>query len=81
MARIKDIAPEAVAINLLFSFLDDSSEVAIEKAITDAGFPCFVSRSSAVLPVYKEYERGIATWLNARSGRLSPVICTGSGCR
>lgn len=71
VARIKDIAPEAVAINLLFSFLDDSSEVAIEKAITDAGVPVFVSRSSAVLPVYKEYERGIATWLNAS---LGPVV-------
>ena len=71
VARVKDIAPEAVAINLLFSFLDDSSEVAIEKAITDAGVPVFVSRSSAVLPVYKEYERGIATWLNAS---LGPVV-------
>ena len=71
VARIKDLAPEAVAINLLFSFLDDSSEVAIEKAITDAGVPVFVSRSSAVLPVYKEYERGIATWLNAS---LGPVV-------
>ena len=71
VARIKDLAPEAVAINLLFSFLDDSSEVAIEKAIADAGVPVFVSRSSAVLPVYKEYERGIATWLNAS---LGPVV-------
>ena len=71
MVRIKDLAPEAVAINLLFSFLDDSSEVAIEKAITDSGLPVFVSRSSAVLPVYKEYERGIATWLNAS---LGPVV-------
>ena len=71
VARIRDLAPEAVAINLLFSFLDDSSEVAIEKAIADAGVPVFVSRSSAVLPVYKEYERGIATWLNAS---LGPVV-------
>ena len=71
VARIKDLAPEAVAINLLFSFLDDSSEVAIEKAIADAGVPVFVSRSSDVLPVYKEYERGIATWLNAS---LGPVV-------
>ena len=71
VVRIKDLAPEAVAINLLFSFLDDSSEVAIEKAITDSGLPVFVSRSSAVLPVYKEYERGIATWLNAS---LGPVV-------
>ena len=71
VTRIKDLAPEAVAINLLFSFLDDASEVAIENAITNAGLPVFVSRSSAVLPVYKEYERGVATWLNAS---LGPVV-------
>ena len=71
VAKIKDLAPEAVAINLLFSFLDDSSEVAIENAIKNENLPVFVSRSSAVLPVYKEYERGIATWLNAS---LGPVV-------
>ncbi|MDH3871596.1 MAG: hydantoinase/oxoprolinase family protein, partial [Gammaproteobacteria bacterium] len=30
----------------------------------------FVSRSSEVLPEYREYERGIATWLNAWVGPL-----------
>jgi len=53
---------EAVAINLLFSFLNDQEERHIEEALNKH---FFVSRSSYVLPVYKEYERGIATWLNA----------------
>ncbi len=61
------LKPEAVAINLLFSFLDDSFERELEAAIPDG---IFISRSSAILPEYKEYERGIATWLNAWVGPL-----------
>jgi N-methylhydantoinase A len=71
LARLREelerLRPEAVAINLLFSFLDERFERAIEAAIP-AGI--FISRSSAVLPEYKEYERGIATWLNAWVGPL-----------
>lgn len=69
--KLRTLEPEAVAINLLFSFLDDRFERAIEDAINAAGISAFVSRSSTVLPVYKEYERGIATWLNAS---LGPVV-------
>jgi N-methylhydantoinase A len=65
--RLNELAPEAVAINLLFSFIDDRFERAIEAALP-AGL--FISRSSAVLPEYREYERGIATWLNATVGPL-----------
>ena len=71
VSRVVALQPEAVAINLLFSFLDDRFERAIETAIREAELPIFISRSSAVLPVYKEYERGIATWLNAA---LGPVV-------
>ena len=63
--RLLALQPQAVAINLLFSFLDPRFEQAIE-AIIPAGI--FVSRSSAVLPEYREYERGITTWLNAWVG-------------
>ena len=66
--KIQQLKPQAVAINLLFSFLDPSNEQRLEQAIPDG---IFVSRSSYVLPEYKEYERGIATWLNAR---LGPVV-------
>ena len=56
--QLQQLAPEAVAINLLFSFVDDRFERAIE-AVVPAGM--FVSRSSAILPEYREYERGITT--------------------
>jgi len=64
---VERLNPQSVAINLLFSWLNDSAEKAIE-AVLPAGV--FVSRSSAVLPEYREYERGIATWLNAYIGPL-----------
>jgi len=66
-AEVERLAPRAVAINLLFSFLDDRFEREIAAALP-AGV--FVSRSAAVLAEYKEYERGIATWLNACVGPL-----------
>jgi len=62
------IQPDSVAINLLFSFLDDRFERQIEQSLKGR---FFVSRSSRILPEYKEYERGIATWLNAW---LGPII-------
>jgi N-methylhydantoinase A len=65
LAQIEQLRPEAVAINLLFSFLDDSDERSIESWLPEG---LFISRSSEVLPEYKEYERGIATWLNAWVG-------------
>jgi N-methylhydantoinase A len=67
LERIRELQPEAVAINLLFSFIDDADERTIEAWLPEE---LFVSRSSAVLPEYKEYERGIATWLNAWVGPL-----------
>lgn len=67
VAQIEKIQPASVAINLLFSFLDESTEKAIESALPDH---FFISRSSDVLPEYKEYERGMTTWLNAYVGPL-----------
>jgi N-methylhydantoinase A len=66
-AELERLRPEAVAINLLFSFLDDRFERAVESAVPEG---IFISRSSAILPEYKEYERGITTWLNAWVGPL-----------
>ncbi len=65
LALLEQHQPEAVAINLLFSWLDDRDERAIESWLPAR---LFVARSSAVLPEYREYERGIATWLNAWVG-------------
>ncbi len=67
LQAIRTLKPEAIAINLLFSFLDDTDEREIESWLPKG---LFVSRSSQVLPEYREYERGIATWLNAWIGPL-----------
>lgn len=64
--RVRELRPEAVAISLLFSYLDSGQEEAVAGAL--AGEDIFVCRSSDVLPVAGEYERGLATWLNAWLG-------------
>ncbi len=64
---LQKLAPRSVAINLLFSFLDDRFEKQIAEIVPEG---IFVSRSSQVLPEYKEYERGTATWLNASVGPI-----------
>ncbi|MEJ2455534.1 MAG: hydantoinase/oxoprolinase family protein [Candidatus Thiodiazotropha sp.] len=65
--RVAASGARSVAINLLYSYLDDRFERAIEAALPEA---CFISRSSTVLPAGGEYERGIATWLNSWVGPL-----------
>ncbi len=71
--QVKRIGPQAVAINLLYSFLDDRDERAIEAVMPEG---VLVSRSSALLPEIREYERGIATWLNAYVGpRVHDYLC------
>ena len=64
---LQQIKPQAVAINLLFSFRDDRFERAIATIVPPQ---VFISRSSEVMPEYREYERGITTWLNAWVGPL-----------
>ena len=72
LQQLRDIIgkgqPESVAINLLFSFLGNQQEQLIAEALPSG---LAVSCSSYILPQQGEYERGIATWLNAR---LSPLI-------
>ncbi len=67
VARVRELAPRSVAINLLFSYLDDSFERQIEARLSPLAF---VSRSSFILPEYREFERGVTTWLNAWLGPL-----------
>ena len=64
------LAPRAVAINLLFSWRNDEAERRIAEMVASLPGDVFVSRSSEVLPEYREYERGITTWLNASVGPL-----------
>lgn len=65
---VRDRGAEAVAVNLLHAFRCPGEERRIADALDTE---LFVSRSSEVLPEIREYERGIATWLNAAVG---PVI-------
>lgn len=78
VAEVARLDPEAVAINLLFSYLDARTEHAIAAALSPGRF---VSCSADVLPVAGEYERGVATWLNAWLGplvaRYIERLCTG----
>ncbi len=62
--------PKSVAINLLFSFLNNDDEIRIKKHLQKHFPELFISCSSEILPEYKEYERGITTWLNAWVGPL-----------
>ena len=69
--------PAAVAINFLFSWKNAAHEVAAEARVRarleNAGFDSAlcISRSSEILAEAGEYERGMATWLNAS---LSPKV-------
>ncbi len=67
-AAIKQLCPRSVAVNLLFSFVDPRFEQRIAEALPD---DLFVSLSSDILPEYREYERGITTFLNAWIGPLA----------
>lgn len=67
-ARLESSGVEALAVNLPFSFLCPPEEERIAGALEG---PWFITLSSKVLPEVGEYERGIATWLNASVG---PVI-------
>ncbi len=66
-AELERLAPVAVAINLLYAYLDDRAERRLAECVPPG---VFVSRSSEVHPEIREYERGMATWLNAWIGPL-----------
>ncbi len=63
-----DPAVKAVAVCFLFAYLNPAAERAVKAALPES---LFVSLSSDVLPEYREYERALATWLNAS---LGPVM-------
>jgi len=69
--QVRELNADAVAINLLFSFLDARQELVLKQALQkDAQWQGFVCISSQVLAEYREYERGMATALNAYVGPL-----------
>lgn len=67
-AEIKDLVDqgvEAFAISLIHSYTNDAHEKQVEGLINEVAPDMFVSRSSEVLPEYREYERTMTTVLNA----------------
>ena len=60
--KIRALDAEAVAVCLLFSFIDDRFERQVQARLADH---FQVSISSEVLAEHREYERGMATWLNS----------------
>lgn len=60
--------PVAVAINLIHGWCAADAETLLANCVPE---DCFVACSSQVLPAAGEYERGIATWLQASTG---PVL-------
>jgi len=65
--QIGELEPEAVAVCLLFSWANPELELEVAGHLPD-DLP--VSLSSTVLPEIREYERAVATWLNASVGPL-----------
>lgn len=72
--QLEDFAPQAIAICLLFSYQNPADEKQLASALAKtvaAAEDMFITTASAVLPCYGEYERGVATWLNAWLGPLA----------
>ena len=68
---LNTLRPDAVAVSLLFSFLAPGHEQTLAAYLEEhLDYSPFITWSSDVLPEYREYERGIATWLNASLGPL-----------
>lgn len=66
--RLKEEGCEAVAVCLLFSFLNPEHEQRIKKILEEEFPAAYLSVSSEVLPQYREYERFSTVALNAFVG-------------
>ena len=71
--RVRDTAPEAVAVGLLFSYAEPAHERAIAERLRSELPGVHVCASSEVLPEVREYERIATTALDAY---LTPVLAT-----
>jgi N-methylhydantoinase A len=68
---IADADVESVAVAFLFAFENDGHERRMRETLREEGVDCEVSLSSGVLPEIREYERTLATSINAA---LKPVM-------
>jgi N-methylhydantoinase A len=69
--RLRERGVESVAISLLFAFENADHERRVEELLGESGLDLSYSLSSEVLPEIREYERTLATALNAA---LKPVM-------
>jgi N-methylhydantoinase A len=63
LAAVKRRRPEALAIGLLHSYANPAAEIEVERALAPLALP--ISRSSAIAPLFREYERLSTTVANA----------------
>ncbi|WP_254864277.1 hydantoinase/oxoprolinase family protein [Halovivax gelatinilyticus] len=70
-ARIRDYDVESVAVSLLFSFENDAHERRVREILDEELDDVTISLSSEVRPEIREYERTLATALDAA---LKPVM-------
>ena len=70
-AAVRDGGAEAVAVSLLFSFLNPGHEAMLREAFEALPEDVFLSVSSDLVPEYREYERTSTTVVNAYVG---PVV-------
>ncbi len=70
-AELKNLKPEAVAVCLLFSFLDPSHEQSLGSLLRKELPGVHISLSSQILPKFREYERFSTTAVDAY---LTPVV-------
>ncbi len=68
---LADAGVESVAVSLLFSFENPDHERRLAERLREEGVEASISLSSDVLPEIREYERTLATALNAA---LKPVM-------
>jgi N-methylhydantoinase A/oxoprolinase/acetone carboxylase beta subunit len=66
--ELREAGVEAVAVCLLFSFVNPSHEEAVRAVVEEEMPGVFLSVSSSVVPQYREYERFSTTALNAFIG-------------
>ncbi|HEX2263296.1 MAG TPA: hydantoinase/oxoprolinase family protein [Pseudonocardiaceae bacterium] len=67
--RVECLKPESVAISLLFSYAGDEHERRLAEALARLQVP--ITRSSALLPEFREFERASTCVLNAA---IEPVM-------
>ncbi len=69
--QVIEAGAQAAAICLLFSYKNPSHEMLLEEALKKRGIP--VSRSSHIIPEFREFERASTTTINAF---LQPIVDT-----